>query len=962
MSQEVPPALVSSLEGRYVIEGVIGRGGMATVYRATDKRHNRPVAIKVLHPELSAAVTIDRFLREIAIGARLQHPHILTLIDSGEAGGLLYYVMPFVEGESLRDKLGKHPNGLPVAEVHRTLVEVVDALEHAHKHGLVHRDVKPENILLRDRHAMVVDFGVARALRGQSSMETLTQVGITVGTPAYMAPEQAAGDANVDHRADIYAVGVVAYEMLCGHAPFSGPPEAVIMAHVTREAPHQTNVSDAWKAIVSRCMAKDPAARYQSATDLLAALDAASPSASEPRRIPRAYMAGAGIAALVLLTFGVTYATRTLRERRIRDVTVPEIVRLIDASQVDSAFVIQQQAIAVLPRDSALAALDARLTAKVAIHSVPEGATVEIQRLVDSTTWTRVGTTPTDSFAVLRGVPMRVRITKPGFNPILTLRQTNGRTSYPLDSVGTVPEGMAHIPAGLFGADLPGVDHLPAYRLGDFLMDVHEVTNAKYREFVRAGGYSDARYWVEPMTQDGRRLPFDEAMKLFRDRTGRPGPATWEAGDFAAGHDDYPVTGVSWFEAAAYARFVGKSLPSVYHWARAAVTAQSQWIVPTSNLNRPALARGSTVGGLSPMGVFDLAGNVREWCQNSDGRGSRFILGGGWSDALWAFNDAYAQGPFDRSAINGIRLVKYLHTTEPEFAKALGPLAVAYRDYAKEKPVSAAEYAVLKRFYDYDYTPPRGEIISRDTTPENWTRETVTYDAGYNNERVPAYLFLPKRARPPYQTVVVFPGDGGFNVATNSTGNGAFVDFLMKSGRAVLMPVYKGTYERRDSTMKSTIPNMSAKYRDYALFWSKDLRRGIDYLSTRADIDTTSFVYVGLSWGGRMGGLYPAIEPRIKTVILYVAGLRMQRPRPEADPFNFLSHITQPVLMLNGRYDYYFPTETSQKPFFEMLGTPADRKRYVVYDGGHSVPRTDLIRESLDWLDKYGGAPRQPPR
>jgi dienelactone hydrolase len=216
-------------------------------------------------------------------------------------------------------------------------------------------------------------------------------------------------------------------------------------------------------------------------------------------------------------------------------------------------------------------------------------------------------------------------------------------------------------------------------------------------------------------------------------------------------------------------------------------------------------------------------------------------------------------------------------------------------------------------------------------------------------------LFLPKHARPPYQIVVVFPGDGGFNGGSSAgLANGTQVDWYVKSGRAVLQPIYKGTYERDDS-MPNSIPNPSTMYRDHVLMWSKDMRRGIDYLATRPDMDTTRMAYQGLSWGGRMGGLMPAIEPRFKAVILVVAGLRMQRPRPEADPFNFIPHITLPVLMLNGRHDFYFPTETAQKPFFRMLGTPADRKRYVVYEGGHSVPRADLIRESLDWLDKYLG-------
>ena len=180
------------------------------------------------------------------------------------------------------------------------------------------------------------------------------------------------------------------------------------------------------------------------------------------------------------------------------------------------------------------------------------------------------------------------------------------------------------------------------------------------------------------------------------------------------------------------------------------------------------------------------------------------------------------------------------------------------------------------------------------------------------------------------------------------------VDFLVKSGRAVMYPIYKSTYERADS-IQSDYSNTSVFYRDHMLMWAKDLRRSIDYLETRGDIDSTKIAYFGLSWGGWLGGVMNSVEPRIKAVVLYVAGLAMDPARPEADVINFLPRVKQPVLMLNGRHDHFFPVETSQKPFFRLLGTPQDKKKYVMYEGGHFVPRTQLIAESLSWLDKYLG-------
>src|SRR5712691_1159713 len=212
--------VAAALADRYRLIRELGSGGMATVYLAEDMRHRRQVAVKVLRPELTAALGAGRFTREIETVAQFQHPHILPLLDSGEAGGFLYYVMPYVEGESLRDRLARHGE-LPIHDAVKILIEVADALAYAHAHGVVHRDIKPDNVLLSGRHALVMDFGVAKALSEATGRRQLTTAGIALGTPAYMAPEQAAADPHVDNRADIYAVGVLGYEMLTSRPPFT---------------------------------------------------------------------------------------------------------------------------------------------------------------------------------------------------------------------------------------------------------------------------------------------------------------------------------------------------------------------------------------------------------------------------------------------------------------------------------------------------------------------------------------------------------------------------------------------------------------------------------------------------------------------------------------------------------------------------------------------------------------------
>jgi serine/threonine protein kinase/Flp pilus assembly protein TadD len=267
--------LTVALAGRYHIERELGRGGMATVYLAADLKHDRQVALKILHPELARGLGPERFLREIKLAARLSHPHILSLFDSGEADGLLYYVMPFVEGESLRTRLG-HEHRLSVEEALSIGRAVAAALDYAHQHGVLHRDIKPDNIMIHQGEAMVTDFGIAKAL-ARSGDETLTQAGLLVGTPSYMSPEQAAGETQLDGRSDVYSLGCVLYEMLAGRKPFQGPSALAILSKQVTEAPAplhaaRDDVPAAVEAVVLRAMAKDPDDRFATAAEFARAL------------------------------------------------------------------------------------------------------------------------------------------------------------------------------------------------------------------------------------------------------------------------------------------------------------------------------------------------------------------------------------------------------------------------------------------------------------------------------------------------------------------------------------------------------------------------------------------------------------------------------------------------------------------------------------------------------------------
>ncbi len=959
---DVLTRLQSALPGNYRVERELGRGGMATVWLAQDLKHDRPVAIKVIHPELAQVLGDERFLREIRIAAHLQHPHILTLIDSGAnpaaaaTAGSLYYVMPYVEGETLRQRLSREGRLSPESTV-RILKDVLDALIHAHRHGIVHRDLKPENIMLAGRHALVMDFGVAKALAESQDYanETLTAMGFALGTPAYMSPEQAAGQSNVDARSDLYAVGVLGYEMLSGKPPFTGvTPQAILASQVTR-APAalgqiRPGLPPELAGIIMRALEKDPEQRWSSAEEMLSRLEQLT--GIRRGRLRKPLLAGAMLLPLLIATGWLGWAKPSRDRQWVRAEAIPRMLALTEAGENEKTYTLARRVESLAPDDSLYNVLRSRFVRPTTIRTAPDGAEVFRKEYgAPDSTWILLGRTPLDR-AILSwagggavGTTDRLRIQAPGY-------RTLELVGVPFDSVIQLDREAA-IPAEMVRVGGGHLDYTffrfgrKDIRLADFLMDRYEVTNREFKRFVDDGGYRRKELWEHPFQLNGKTLDWAQAMSRMLDRTGRPGPSTWEAGDYPAGQDDYPVGGVSWYEAAAYAKYAGKSLPSVVHWNRAAGLQLSASVVPLSNYSSQAPWPVGK-GGISPFGTYDMAGNVREWCYNTDGS-NRFILGGGWSDLPYQFTDTYTQPMFDRSAINGVRLVKYLGSDSAQ-AQAMEPLRRGSRDFMKERPASDAVFAAYKRMYEYD----KGALDARvvETVEEgDWTRQLVRMNAAYANDTLLTYLYLPRRGTKPFPVVVFWPGSNVVHDAEPRP-RPAIISFILTSGRAIVQPVFKGTLQRKDA-LRSDDQDSTILYRDHAIMWAKDLSQSLNYLETRPDVTLKGLAYYGVSWGGHMGGLIPAVEPRIKVSVLLVAGLPFERARPEVDPINFISRVRVPTLMLNGKYDFFFPYETSSLPMFRLLGTPPDQKRYVLENGSHFVPRTRLIQETLAWLDKY---------
>jgi dienelactone hydrolase len=866
--------------------------------------------------------------------------------------------MPLVPGESLRDRLRKE-GALPISDALRLAAEITDALAHAHSHGVVHRDVKPDNVMLSDGHAIVVDFGIAKAVHQSRADTALTTEGMSLGTPVYMAPEQATGEDVIDHRADVYAVGAILFEMVSGTAPFDGTWQQIVMSKFAHDAPslaaHCPAASPQLATLVARCLAIDAAARPGTADALRRELRAIMLPTVAPSRSRLSVAVGVVAIAAVVAFAGLYFAER--RASWVRETALPMIERLIEADQLDSAFELATQAASRAPDDAVLASLWPSISQTQTFLSEPAGAEVTRASLVDTTHWFRVGTTPTSPVRIPNNA-WYYRYSMPGYRTVTVMGARLGGSYVPIPSPITLrlasdpDSNMVLLRGTQLTGTLYGLSPLESFDLSDFLIDTREVTNGQYKAFVDSGGYTKSEWWDTTIVRDGKPLAWESAMSLFVDRTGRRGPATWEGGAPPRGTDDFPVGGVSWYEARAYARFAGKDLPTVYEWNAAAIPEAARWVVPHGRFESNGPVRGGDPQSVTARGVYDMAGNVREWTINAREPGSRYILGGGWSDPHYLFSEIYTQPEFNRSPINGIRLVRRLGTST-DLARASAPIPGLTRDFATVRPVDDATFRGYLAMYDYDRTPLNATIVSRDSSDDDWVREDVEFDVPGVDARMMAVLFLPKRAEPPYQTVLLWPAADAQVLRDPQRLSLSYADFYVRGGRALLYPIYEHTYGR--GPIQPDVPAATIAHRDQMLRWAREMRRSVDYVTSRPDIDTTKLAFAGTSWGGRLAGVMVAVEPRFRAAVLNVPGLTMAEVRPEEDAVNFLPRIRIPVLMLSGKYDSVFPYELSQLPFLRLLGTPTNLKKHVVFEGGHFLPRPMMVQESLNWLDLHLG-------
>jgi TolB-like protein/dienelactone hydrolase len=695
------------------------------------------------------------------------------------------------------------------------------------------------------------------------------------------------------------------------------------------------------------------------------------------RWIIPAIVALVGMAALLTWTL-----QQRSQERWAREDALPRLQALIADDDYAAAFDLAREIERVTPNDPLLRQLEPSFAAKVTLDSAPSGAKVFYRPYAGGDEdWRFIGETPLVDVAVPLGVGLwrlekedhdtaLLALRNPGLqlgnSPEADFRQMMKGVdlAIPLADAATSPDGMVLVPA--IPAAIPGFGSDPI-EVPAFFIDRFEVRNRDFKEFVDAGGYSDASHW--------RGLPFEgggdwrTAVAAFVDLTGRPGPSTWRAGTYPDGMADHPVTGVSWYEAAAYCRFRGKELPTAYHWYRAAGGIVEYWESVS-----PAIVHGSNFGGrdfepvgrsasVGPHGTYDMAGNAREWVWTQGSLG-RVIAGGAFNTPPYVYLEPEQAPPADRTAGNGIRCMRPAQPG-PANEDLRRPIARQAVDYADTVPVDDAAYAVLAQQLDYRATPFTPRVEQADSSNPAWTVERVTLPTGYDDTSFAVQLFLPADRRSPSGVIFYLPhaGDivgpvttGGFDPSAGSIP----LDFLLKSGWALAVVAFDIAFERQWSAERRRSMSSGDRRRLQQRHWRAELGRTIDYLATREDIDARKLGVFGISFGASAMLPLLAVEKRIGAAVLYSGGTALHSGLPASEQvYNYLPRVTQPVLMLNGRWDID-ATPESQQRLFELLGSPADAKKHVVYESGHGhLPRFQVEKEALDWFERHLGSARR---
>ena len=652
----------------------------------------------------------------------------------------------------------------------------------------------------------------------------------------------------------------------------------------------------------------------------------------------------------------------------VNNFMLPQVQDFISKDDNVAAWLTSSRINSFAPFFSTISGEDENISALASIRTQQDGVSVSWKAYGQVDDWRFLGKTPLKPMRLPRGI-LKFKLEKEGYettyfsssNPSLKFYNSPFDPGWNLEPInlqpqGSVPNGMIYIQGGNFVPALTGSGVDPVF-LHPFYIDKFEVTNKDYKEFLDAGGYSNSQYWVEmDFIKDGIALSFEEAKKMMVDSTGMTGPAGWEVGTYLQGTENYPVTGISWYEALAFARYKGNILPPMYHWAKAAfppdeiVSPISPKLLKRANFSKEKI---TNVGqGEGAYGTFDMAGNAKEWVWNIFG-GRGLTLGGAFDEPTYLASQTAPEPRMNRSLKNGFRTVRLIN---PRDLNPFGdPIETqAPRDLSYYKPMSEEVFNVYARSYQVSSSRPKHTEVYIDDSHPVWIKEKISLDVGYNNETMDVLIFKPKNSFGPSSPVIIHPGANYYTTPPeiDDVNPGEFsLDFLIKSGKTLVWPAWKGSLNRMPENRSSNEDTLR-QFRSQFIAWVDDTDKTLDYLETRSDIDSNNIFYLGMSYGALFNTHTLLFEDRYKGAILYVGGAFPTYP-PLVDGINHLPRIKTPFLMLNGEQDYLVP-KSAANFFFQSTGTPSEDKKIIFYDSGHwPLPRNQMIKETLSFIDQY---------
>jgi len=661
---------------------------------------------------------------------------------------------------------------------------------------------------------------------------------------------------------------------------------------------------------------------------------------------------------LVLLIFVYFFKKINTNQNLVNEI-IPELIEVFDSGEISKSFIMSRDLLKRYPNNEIIKNYYSKSSRYVKLKTNKKGIDVSVMYPGDST-YNYIGKTPIDSFVVPNNYQYHYLKFNYGNAEFIEKSRNNHNYRFPENTI-EIPSGhKPFLGITLRRMWLQGLD-FENINIKAFSIAENEVSNKDFQEFVDAGGYENRIYWDFPFQVGNKTYDFNSSIKMFTDRYGRPGPSNWAYGQFPTGLDNYPVTGISWFEARAFAKYSNLSLPNVYQWLLASGNPENlgnvnQYVTRNSNYNSTQLREVSNKLG-SYNGLNNIGGNIKEWTLNPNGYNQEkfSIMGGAFNEPSYTFNNYYSLSPLDRSIGNGFRLSKNLTNGESELDNDIIP--EFKRNFYEIEDVSDEVFDVYKSQFDYNSQPLNSKTSNIENFQDGYSSQIFEMETTYeSDEKLFGYVVFSNRFKDKYDPIIIYPNASsiGSNTDTNLPNqllNG--FKYLIDEGYAIIHPVYHNTYSR-EKTHNTWWPNDSEKYKNTIIKIGQDYKRSIDYIESRNDFNFENLSYFGYSWGSTTSNYLLAIDDRIKAAVLCVGGLMMQKSKKEVEAHYYVRRIKTPILHIVGKEDGIFGFEESYKPWKELIGTAKDKLKLIELDNvGHGLPWDTIRKHHSNWIKAH---------